>query len=152
MRSFRLFIIASSVAILSGSLVGCSSAGSGADPSEGPPPGSESAAGGMPGMDHSGGDMRMDPSGMDAATWEFVVKSGKVEGADAIQVQAGRMVHLTVTSDSAGTVHVHGYEITQGIEAGQTKTLMLQADAPGRFAVTLDAKSEMPITELEVTP
>lgn len=69
----------------------------------------------------------------------MVVSDGQVQGgAPRRDVPVGTVVELTVTSDVADEVHVHGYEIKRPVGAGQTVVVEFTADIPGVFEVELE--------------
>lgn len=94
------------------------------------------------------------PTSTDPVVADFVVSAGTADGPRTVEVEAGRAVILNVTSDVDGEIHLHGYEILQNVKAGQTRSLSVQADAPGRFDVAFHAHEgeEVALTELEVRP
>ena len=66
------------------------------------------------------------------------VASGKVmSGGGRIRVPRGTPVRITVTSDSADEVHVHGYNEDVLVAAGGTAVLEFRASIPGIFEVEL---------------
>jgi hypothetical protein len=84
-------------------------------------------------------------------TIEVTVAGGSVEGgAERHSVAAGSVVALSVTSDEADEVHLHGYDITEDVEAGGTATIVFTADIPGIFEVELEGSGTM-LAELEVS-
>ena len=42
---------------------------------------------------------------------------------------------INVTSDSADTIHVHGYEIEKDVVAGQQTVITFVADQAGRYEI-----------------
>jgi len=44
-------------------------------------------------------------------------------------------VTINVTSDSADTIHVHGYEIEKDVVAGQQTVITFVADQAGRYEI-----------------
>jgi Cupredoxin-like domain len=52
-----------------------------------------------------------------------------------VEVKTGDRIHLTVTSDTADEIHVHGYDIEKEVSAGGTITIDFTADIPGQFEV-----------------
>lgn len=51
------------------------------------------------------------------------------------KVAKGDKVRIEVTSDKADELHVHGYEKTADLKAGQTAVVEFTADQSGRFEV-----------------
>lgn len=60
-----------------------------------------------------------------------------VGGIEGIEVTMGKRVRFTVTSDVAGEVHVHGYEIEKAIKAGGSASFEFPADIDGMFEIEL---------------
>ncbi len=54
---------------------------------------------------------------------------------DRIEVDAGRVVRIVVTSDEADEIHVHGYDLSSNVEAGAAATIEFTADMTGLFEV-----------------
>lgn len=78
------------------------------------------------------------------------LSGGTVDVADdRYEVARHGIVELTVMSDIAEEVHVHGYDIRRTIEAGVTTTMRFPADIPGVFEVELE-DSGLPLFELIV--
>jgi FtsP/CotA-like multicopper oxidase with cupredoxin domain len=77
-----------------------------------------------------------------------------VGGVEQIEVTKGDRVVLEVSSDAAGELHVHGYELEQELTPGKTATLRFPADIDGKFEIELHAASgaHAPVAELTVQP
>ena len=71
------------------------------------------------------------------ANVEVTIAAGKVapDPSRKVEVATGDHVHLSVTSDHADEVHVHGYDIEKEVSAGGTVTIDFTADIPGQFEV-----------------
>ena len=81
---------------------------------------------------------------------EIEVANGKSSGVDdVVEVPLGETLEIRVTSDVNEEVHVHGYDRTAELTAGQTTTLRFKADIPGVFEVELE-ESGKPLFELSV--
>jgi len=118
MNSTRLATLLTAAAL---SLAGCSS--SSADPGD--------SMGDMPGMSHSDRPVE----------FSVTVASGEVSPAPTVHdVELGSTVELTVTSDVADEVHLHGYDEHLDLEAGTPGTLTFTADIPGDFEAELEAE------------
>jgi len=64
------------------------------------------------------------------------ITAGKVTPAPtAVEAKKGDHVEITVTSDRADEVHVHGYDIEKPLVAGQPTTIDFDATQAGRFEV-----------------
>ncbi len=72
-------------------------------------------------------------------------------GSPRDSVAHGRDVVITVTSDVADEVHVHGYDLMADVAPGAPATIRFTADAPGRFEIELE-NTGVQIAELEVRP
>jgi hypothetical protein len=76
-------------------------------------------------------------AGSGGAKVEVTIADGKVapDPSRKVEVATGDHVHLSVTSDHADEVHVHGYDIEKEVSAGGTVTIDFTADIPGQFEV-----------------
>ena len=82
----------------------------------------------------------------------YVVVGGKPRGGIARDsIDQGRNVVISVTSDVADEVHVHGYDLMADVAPGAPATIRFKADAPGRFEIELE-NTGVQIAELEVRP
>jgi hypothetical protein len=82
----------------------------------------------------------------------IVVRNGKpVGGPRELEYDAGERVYLTVRSDVADEVHVHGYDLSKEVPAGGSVTLSFTADIEGIFEIELEERGEQ-IAELQVNP
>jgi hypothetical protein len=64
---------------------------------------------------------------------------GKVSGVSAIvKVKKNSTVALTVTSDVADEVHLHGYNKMADVAKGGTVTIVFKATLPGKWEVELE--------------
>ena len=83
---------------------------------------------------------------------DVVVVAGEPEGGIVREsVDLDSAVVLTVTSDVADEVHVHGYDVMADVAPGAPATIRFTADAPGRFEIELE-ETGVQIAELEVRP
>lgn len=78
---------------------------------------------------------------------EVGVSDGRVDGPDTLETTVGSKVTIVVQSDTAGQVHIHGYEKLAEVSAGRTATLSFVADAAGRFEVEFHGEHEAGGTE-----
>ena len=83
---------------------------------------------------------------------DVVVVGGEPKGG-IVRESADRdsKVVVTVTSDVADEVHVHGYDLMADVAPGAPATIRFTADAPGRFEIELE-NTGVQIAELEVRP
>ncbi|WP_435070780.1 hypothetical protein [Amycolatopsis thermoflava] len=79
-----------------------------------------------------------------------VTGSKRTSGPDRVEVAAGRTVTIQVTTDAPDELHVHGYDRTADVVAGQPASVTFTADIPGVFEVELH-HSGAALTELRVT-
>lgn len=82
----------------------------------------------------------------------FEVRDGALEaGSRLVRARAGDRVTLRVLSDQDDELHVHGYDLTRQLQAGQAGELSWMADRAGRFEVELH-DSHQTLTTLEIMP
>lgn len=74
--------------------------------------------------------------------------------SDVIRVSKDDLVTLSVTSDRAGHLEVHGYRKEVTLEPGTTATLSFAAVRTGRFPIDLHASdgAHVEVSALEVLP
>ncbi len=65
----------------------------------------------------------------------LTIAAGKVSGDTDATVNKGDAVTLTIQSDAAEIVHVHGYDKEVEVEAGVPAKITFVADIAGRFEV-----------------
>ncbi|MFC5826573.1 hypothetical protein [Nonomuraea insulae] len=88
------------------------------------------------------------PSGR--ANAEITIAGGRVSPPPGwLEVGKGRPVTITVTSDAADEVHVHGYDLTAELRPGVPATLRFTADLTGVFEVETHG-SKLVLTQLAV--
>jgi hypothetical protein len=75
----------------------------------------------------------------------------KIEGLDTLSVRVGEEAIFDVIADVTDEVHVHGYDLTFDITAGETTRVQFVADSTGIFEVELE-ESGIPLLDIEVTP
>ena len=68
-----------------------------------------------------------------------------------VDVPLGSPVTIDITSDTEGTVHLHGYEVYTEVTPGTPATMSFVADAPGRFVLQLHGEEAPQLTELQVS-
>ncbi|MFW6719910.1 hypothetical protein ACHZ98_06970 [Streptomyces sp. MAR4 CNY-716] len=90
-------------------------------------------------------------NGSDAGTTvEIAVRDGKVTPAPGrVGVGLGERVVLLVTSDTADELHVHGYDESAQLPAGEPAELVFTADRAGVFDVETHG-SGLVVTQLMV--
>jgi len=81
---------------------------------------------------------------------ELTVSGSKVTGdTGTVDVALGEPVRLTVHSDVADEVHVHGADVGGDVAAGGTVVLEFTQEAAGRFEVELEGAKRV-LTRLQV--
>ncbi|MAG63522.1 hypothetical protein CMO84_08380, partial [Candidatus Woesearchaeota archaeon] len=80
------------------------------------------------------------------------IKDGQPVGGESIfQVKRGDAVALNISSDAAGEVHVHGYDLEKEMSPGEMVTLSFAAEATGRFHIEIE-ETKVELGVLEVQP
>jgi FtsP/CotA-like multicopper oxidase with cupredoxin domain len=80
------------------------------------------------------------------------VVNGKPDGGvKTITYKKGDTVDLTVKSDTADEIHIHGYDVHKDVEKGGIVHFTFPASIDGKFVVELEAKGEQ-IASLQVEP
>jgi hypothetical protein len=82
----------------------------------------------------------------------YTVVGGLPEGGiarDSVDLDSD--VVVTVTSDVADEVHLHGYDLSADVAPGAPATIRFEANAAGRFEIELE-NTGVQIAELEVRP
>jgi len=80
-----------------------------------------------------------------------VVNGAPKGGIVRRSVDVGDRVVITVTSDVADEVHLHGYDLTAEVAARGTVRMPFRATVPGRFEVELEERG-VQIADLTVEP
>jgi ABC-type Fe3+-hydroxamate transport system substrate-binding protein len=80
-----------------------------------------------------------------------VVNAAPQRGIVRQTVKKGDMVVISVTSDTADEIHLHGYDIKRDVAAGGTARIPFTATIPGRFEVELESRG-VQIADLTVQP
>jgi hypothetical protein len=77
-----------------------------------------------------------------------------VGGVRSIEVTKGEQVKLLFSSDEAGEIHVHGYELEVELDVRKPVPLSFKADIDGKFEIELHAADgeHAPVAELTVQP
>lgn len=74
-----------------------------------------------------------------------------VGGVKKLTVKEGKVVRFTVSSDQAGNVHLHGYDIEEPVSPGADAKFSVPATITGVFEVELE-DSGVQIAKLTVEP
>ena len=75
--------------------------------------------------------------------------SGIVTGGGRVSVELGDEITLSVTSEVADEVHVHGFDLYLDLEPGITGLVTFVAVVPGVFEIELE-RSRVVLVDLEV--
>jgi hypothetical protein len=85
-------------------------------------------------------------------TSTVTVEGGKPKGGvQELKVKKDGQVHLTVNSDTADEIHVHGYDLMKDVEKGGSVKFDFKATIDGRFEIELEDAKEQ-IADLSVEP
>lgn len=145
----RVMILLGALAV-AGVLVGC-----GQQSPEPPAPTVDGSVPVTPTAEHSGGHSTAEPSttpaGPTARTITITVRGGQVSGdTGRVEVPLGTPVTVAVTSDVADEIHVHGYNLTADVPAGESGSVDFTATIPGVFEVELEG-AHLQLFELQVS-
>ena len=65
------------------------------------------------------------------------IKQGRFTASNnTVRVTEGDTVELRITSDRAGELHLHGYDVPIKLKAGTPSVTVLEANVAGRFPIT----------------
>jgi hypothetical protein len=82
----------------------------------------------------------------------IAIEHGKpVGGVEELEFAAGERIRFEVDSDVGDEIHVHGYDVSEEVEAGDSVRFDFPATIEGVFEVELEDRAE-PIAELRVSP
>jgi hypothetical protein len=82
----------------------------------------------------------------------IVVRDGQpVDGVQELEFTRGERISFAVESDAADEVHLHGYDVSQDVEAGGRVEFDVPATIEGVFEVELEL-SAVQLAEISVTP
>ena len=85
-------------------------------------------------------------------TQTITVEGGQPKGGvQAMKVKKDGQVHLTVNSDTADEIHIHGYDLMKDVEKGGSVKFDFKATIDGRFEIELENAKEQ-IGDLSVEP
>jgi len=91
------------------------------------------------------------PTTLPDATVIHLVGGQPVGGKQKISVKKGDTIRLKVTSDEAGQIHVHGFDLEEQAAPGKPASFTFTANIEGRFEVESHA-SNAQIAEISVNP
>ena len=127
----RVAIVVAAAAVAVGTLGGC---GHGASTAPGNPAGASAKP----------------PAASTVRTINIKVRGGKANGdTGRIAVPVGTPIVLSVSSDVADEIHVHGYDRKANVPAGATASVVFTANTPGVFEVELE-NSKLQLLQLQV--
>ena len=128
----RVAIVVVAAAVAAGTLGGC---GHGTDTAPGANPAGAAAK---------------PPASSAVRTINIKVRGGKASGdTGRIAVPLGTPIVLSVGSDVADEIHVHGYDRKANIPGGATASVVFTANTPGVFEVELE-NSKLQLLQLQV--
>lgn len=78
------------------------------------------------------------------------LSDGELSGPEVFEVDLGDTVNVWVLADVDDEMHVHGYDITHELEAGEPFNLRFSADVPGIFEVEVHTGHTL-LFELQVS-
>lgn len=82
---------------------------------------------------------------------DITVAGGKVTGGGDVSVREGSQVTVSVKSDVADEVHIHGYDLHGDVAPGKPVDIIFTADAAGKFEIELESRALL-LAELTVEP
>lgn len=91
------------------------------------------------------------PTAAPPGEFSFDIAQGQVRGPLSMSVRQGEQVSIRVRSDVNDELHLHGYELTAPLPAGEDVALTFIAAKAGRFEVELH-HSHRELGALEVQP
>jgi len=91
------------------------------------------------------------PTTLPEATVIHLVGGQPVGGKQKISVRKGDTIRLKVTSDEAGQIHVHGFDLEEQAAPGKPASFTFTANIEGRFEVESHV-SNAQIAEISVNP
>jgi heme/copper-type cytochrome/quinol oxidase subunit 2 len=83
-------------------------------------------------------------------TVALAINEGSMSPSE-VTVYEGEQVNLQITSDRPIELHVHGYDLTEEVEPGETAELSFEATNTGRFPIE-DHNADAEIGALLVQP
>ena len=68
-------------------------------------------------------------------TFRLTVHGGALQGETELEARQGDQVTFEATTDAAGAVHLHGYDLTLAVPPGAPASLTFEARATGAYAI-----------------
>lgn len=84
-------------------------------------------------------------------TFDVTVTNGSSMSPDHLSAKAGDTITINITSDRAGEVHLHGYDIPFDTEPGKVASHTFKASQTGDFDIEWEATSTH-LGDLAVNP
>ena len=81
----------------------------------------------------------------------FVVNGQPKGGIAQLRYKKGQTIDLTVTSDVADEIHIHGYDLHKTVSKGGSVHFTFPASIDGTFIIELEARKQQ-IASLMVVP
>ena len=75
----------------------------------------------------------------------------RAKGPDVVHLKKGDTLSLTVTSDAADELHLHGYDLRLRLLPGRPASLTVVATLTGRFSAELH-NARVELTTLQIDP
>jgi hypothetical protein len=76
-------------------------------------------------------------------SFTVTIAAGKpVGGIEPLTANKGDTIDLTVRSNVADEIHIHGYDLHQTVPAGGSVTFRFKATIDGNFVIELESRSE----------
>lgn len=85
------------------------------------------------------------------ADYSWQISTGEIIGPQQIELPVGERVLLSVSSDVADEIHLHGYEQVLSVPAGGEATLTVTLEHSGRFELESHASHRL-LSVLVVEP
>ncbi len=89
--------------------------------------------------------------GAQNVTFNVTVTGGKTMSPEVLSAQQNDTVTISVTSDTDGEVHLHGYDIIFNAKAGKSVSHTFKADKTGRYPIEWEGTSKE-LGQLIVSP
>jgi hypothetical protein len=84
---------------------------------------------------------------------EVVVRDGEpVDGVAELEFRRGEQVRFAVRSDVDDELHVHGYDISREIEAGERTLVEFRAELDGVFEAELHDAGHVEVARITIRP
>ncbi len=68
-------------------------------------------------------------------TFQLTIRNGALQGATELEARQGDQVTFEATTDEAGAVHLHGYDLEAAVSPGAPASLTFEAHATGAYAI-----------------